>query len=351
MGAPLNGTHVAPNPNPNPNPRPEQQQDQGPGPGLPGDGEGGVGFELPAPSVPRKASLTTPAAPIPERMERLYRQAAREYNLPWTLLAGIGMAETNHDRNTATSCAGARGAMQFMPATFAAYGVDGDGDGRADIGNRADSVHSAANYLVASGVTGGPDGAREALFAYNRADWYVNDVLHYAAAYGGGHVLADPTDCGPGTGIGNPDLPPVSNQRVQTMLAFAGDQAGDGYVLGANGPDVWDCSSLTQAAMARIGVSAPRTAQAQRDWLALGNGFQVPPAQAAPGDLIFYDSYLGPSTIGHVAIVWDPATKTTIDAANPRLGVGHFSYADEMDNTIFQIWRLGSIADNPGTTT
>ena len=52
------------------------------------------------------------------------------YQLPWTLLAGIGMEETAHGRTTATSSAGAQGLMQFMPATFAAYGVDGDGDGR-----------------------------------------------------------------------------------------------------------------------------------------------------------------------------------------------------------------------------
>ncbi len=342
-GAPLNGVAVAPTPIPA-----ETETDVGPV--LPADGEGGVGFELPEPGTPRQVSLHTPAASIPAVMEELYREAGQQYNVPWTLLAGIGMIETNHDAITTittTSIAGAQGAMQFMPATFATYGVDGNGDGRVDIHDRADSVYSAANYLVASGVSDGPEGVRDALFAYNHADWYVNDVLYYTAAYGGGHVLADPTNCGPGTGVGNPDLPPLTDERVQVILSFAGDQAGDGYVLGANGPDVWDCSSLTQSAMAQIGVSAPRTAQAQRDWLALGNGFKVPTAQAKPGDLIFYDSYLGPRTIGHVAIVRDPATMTTIEAANPRLGVGNFSYADDLDRTIFEIWRLGSIADEP----
>ena len=70
--------------------------------------------------------------------------------------------------------------MQFMPATWALYGVDGDGDGRADITNDADSAMSAANYLTASGVSAGEDGVRRAIFAYNHADWYVNDVLYYA---------------------------------------------------------------------------------------------------------------------------------------------------------------------------
>ena len=73
--------------------------------------------------------------------------------------------------------------MQFLPATFAAYGVDADGDGHATITNDADSIHSAAHYLAASGATEPDAGVRRALFAYNRATWYVNDVLAYAAHY------------------------------------------------------------------------------------------------------------------------------------------------------------------------
>jgi len=341
-GAPLNGLAIAPSPA-DPAPAPV--------PGVPGDGEGGVGFGLPAPGQPRQASLTNPAVPVPADIKELYVEAAREYNLPWTLLAGIGMAETAHGVNTGTSTAGAQGLMQFMPATFVTMGVDGNHDGTIDIGDDADSVHSAANYLTRSGVTDGPDGVRQALFAYNHADWYVNDVLAYAAAYGGGVVLADPTDCGPGTGPGDPALPPISSERVKTVLGFAADQAGEAYVLGANGPDEWDCSSLTQQALAQVSISAPRTAQAQRDWLALGNGYRVQPGTERAGDLVFTDSYLGPDVIGHVAFVWDPATKATIAAVNPRLGVGHFSYADEQaERAIFEIWRVGSIADDPTTT-
>ncbi len=70
--------------------------------------------------------------------------------------------------------------MQFMPATFEAYGVDGNGDGVRDILDPADSVFSAANYLCASGAGQGPDGLRRALFAYNHAQWYVELVLNVA---------------------------------------------------------------------------------------------------------------------------------------------------------------------------
>ncbi|WP_109472422.1 peptidoglycan DD-metalloendopeptidase family protein [Ornithinimicrobium cavernae] len=338
-GAALNGSAVAPSPPPGEGPEPE----------LPEDGEGGIGFELPPPGEPRQASLNNPPTPIPAGIETLYREAAAEYNLPWALLAGIGMEETNHGRNTATSSAGAQGMMQFMPATWASYGVDGNGDGVADIHNDADSAYSAANYLVASGVMDGPQGVRDALWAYNHADWYVNDVLYYAAAYGGGLVLAEGVDCGPGSEVGNPNLPPIDNARVEKMLTFAGNQVGDSYIMGANGPNAWDCSSLTMTALAHIGITSPRTAGAQRDWLAAGNGFRVPVEEAQPGDLLFWDSYLGPNQIGHVALVWDPATKTTIEAANPSLGVGHFSYADNLDNNIFEVWRVGSISDSPKT--
>jgi len=138
---------------------------------------------LPPPGEPRLNSLHNPPLPIPEDILTLYVEAGHRFGIPWQLLAGIGMEETAHGRITGTSSAGARGIMQFMPATWATYGLDGNSDGRADITDNADSIHSAANYLGHSGATGGPDGVRMALFAYNHAEWYVNDVLHYAGTY------------------------------------------------------------------------------------------------------------------------------------------------------------------------
>ncbi len=317
--------------------------------------EGGVGFDLPPPGQPRKASLVNPPTPIPADVEALYRAAADTYALPWTVLAGVGMAETNHGRLTGTSSAGARGLMQFLPSTWVSMGVDGDRDGRADIGNDADSVFSAAHYLTRSGLTDGPTGVRAALFAYNRAHWYVNDVLHYAHAYGGGTVstvLGDLTDCGPGTthpdNTGDPSLAPLTSQRVATMLGWAHAQTGKPYVFGANGPDTWDCSSFTRTALAQVGISAPRTAAAQRDWLAAGNGHRVQLGQERAGDMVFWDSYLGPERIGHVMLVADPTTQTTIEARSRRRGVGSFSYASGPEHHRFEIWRVGDISD--GTT-
>ena len=158
-------------------------------------------FGLPKWGSPRYQSLHSPAQAIPARIKTLYATAANKYRVPWQLLAGIGMAETRHGRNNTTSSAGAQGLMQFMPGTFAAYGVDGNHDGRRDIHNDADSIHSAANYLVHSGVRQGAAGVIRALWAYNRSVSYRNDVLYYAWSYAGKagvNVQAeDPADCLP----------------------------------------------------------------------------------------------------------------------------------------------------------
>jgi hypothetical protein len=300
-------------------------------------GEGGIGFDLPAPKE-RQNSLHNPPSPIPVAIKRLYIAAAAEYGLPWTLLAGIGMEETNHGRNEATSSAGAQGLMQFMSATFAAYGVDGDHDGRAVITDPADSIFSAAHYLVASGALRGADGVGRALLAYNHLDWYVGDVLYYAHAYGGGLVLATAGGCDPVASVGDPAGVPLAGPRVRRVLAWALSKRGLPYIMGANGPDAYDCSSFTHAAYARVGVKLPRTAQEQRDWLASGHGRRIGRGDERPGDLIFTDSYLGPTRIGHVVIVLNPAAHSTIEAANSSVGViiGQYSRGQ---HAIFESWR------------
>ncbi|MCD5312262.1 lytic murein transglycosylase [Kineosporia babensis] len=127
-------------------------------------------------------SKVVTALGIPADFEKAYRAAgSRCVGLRWTLLAAVGQVESGHGRNVGPSSAGAKGPMQFMAPTFAAYGVDGDGDGVIDVWDPEDAIFSAARYLCASGLDDAKQDSaardRDALFAYNRADWYVDLVL------------------------------------------------------------------------------------------------------------------------------------------------------------------------------
>lgn len=116
----------------------------------------------------------------------LYQRAAKTCpGLPWGVLAGIGQVETNHGQNKNVSSAGAMGPMQFMPATWAIYGVDGDGDGIKDILDQTDAVFGAANYLCHNGA-GDPNHLYDAIYAYNHLDSYVQEVLNLASQYQNG---------------------------------------------------------------------------------------------------------------------------------------------------------------------
>ena len=127
---------------------------------------------------------------IPPDFLDLYRRAALTCpGLSWTVLAAIGSTESSHGRadldgvRSGANFAGAMGPMQFLGETWAAYGVDGNGDGNLDVYDATDAAFGAAKYLCANGA-GDPSRLAEAIWAYNHADWYVVAVLSRAAAYG-----------------------------------------------------------------------------------------------------------------------------------------------------------------------
>jgi hypothetical protein len=117
---------------------------------------------------------------IPPFLLPIYQACGSEYGIPWQVLAAINRIETEFGTNLNTSYAGAQGWMQFMPGTWEAYGVDANGDRLKDPYNPVDAICAAGNYLSASGYAEDPSSA---IFAYNRADWYVKDILANAAAY------------------------------------------------------------------------------------------------------------------------------------------------------------------------
>jgi membrane-bound lytic murein transglycosylase B len=62
--------------------------------------------------------------------------------------------------------------MQFMPATWRAYGMGGN------VHDPHDAIIGAANYLRANGA---PQNYRRALYRYNPSPLYVDAILRYAA--------------------------------------------------------------------------------------------------------------------------------------------------------------------------
>ena len=130
------------------------------------------------------AAGTVTAIGIPPAYLADYRAAASTCRgMSWTLLAAVGQVESGHGRNVGPSSAGAIGPMQFMPATFASYAVDGDRNGVRDPWDPEDSIPTAAPFLcVLCAHGGGADGIQRALFGYNHAQWYVDLVLAAQAA-------------------------------------------------------------------------------------------------------------------------------------------------------------------------
>ncbi|MDX6718318.1 MAG: hypothetical protein QOJ63_572 [Solirubrobacteraceae bacterium] len=119
---------------------------------------------------------------IPVFLLPIYQAAGIQYGVRWEVLAAINEIETDYGRNLNVSSAGALGWMQFMPETWKIYGVDANRDGRKDPFNPVDAIFAAARYLRAAGAEGD---LRNAIFAYNHADWYVESVLMRARLIGG----------------------------------------------------------------------------------------------------------------------------------------------------------------------
>ncbi len=118
---------------------------------------------------------------IPPFLLPIYQACGTEYGIPWEVLASINKIETAFGTNMGPSTAGAVGWMQFLPSSWEMYGLDANGDGRKDPYNPVDAICAAAHYLK---VAGGSGDLYHAIFAYNHADWYVQEVLLYARAYG-----------------------------------------------------------------------------------------------------------------------------------------------------------------------
>ncbi len=119
---------------------------------------------------------------IPPFLLPIYQAAGTAYGIPWQVLAAINEVETDYGRDLSVSSAGAEGWMQFLPAEWAQYGVDANGDGFKDPYNPADAIFAAARYLKAAG---GEQDIRAAVYSYNHSQAYVDSVMLRAQLLGG----------------------------------------------------------------------------------------------------------------------------------------------------------------------
>jgi murein DD-endopeptidase MepM/ murein hydrolase activator NlpD len=158
----------------------------------------GVSAFLPSPDAPNgPGSISFPDSlrsypPVPEtrtyaQLLDLWQQAGAAYGVPWQVLASINKVESNFGRNMGPSSAGAIGWMQFMPSTWERWGVDANGDGIANPWSPEDAIAAAARYLAASG---GQIDISRAIFSYNHAQWYVDEVQQLAQLFSAGGVDA-----------------------------------------------------------------------------------------------------------------------------------------------------------------
>jgi cell wall-associated NlpC family hydrolase len=127
-----------------------------------------------------------------------------------------------------------------------------------------------------------------------------------------------------------PAPPPPSGSKASGAIAAALSKVGSGYVWGAAGPNVFDCSGLVLWAYAQVGVSLPHYSGAQYSMTT-----RISAAQLQPGDLVFW----GPGGSEHVALymggnqlvhAFSSAGRTQVTALagwwKPPSGYGRLNY-------------------------
>ncbi|GAB3726683.1 C40 family peptidase [Nocardiopsis nanhaiensis] len=248
--------------------------------------------------------------------------------LRWQILAGIGSVESDHGATVTIDAQGntdppfvgprldgsgvggnltphydtdgghwdgdteydrAVGVTQHLPANWDAYGVNARDGGEADPHNVYDSVASTAVELCQSAQGASVDfndqtDLEEALFRYNPADWYVDQVMAEIEHYDTEHPPTGSGVAGPGSAAGI------------AAAEWAVEQVGTPYAWGATGPDAFDCSGLTMKAWEAAGVSIPRVTTDQ-----FTHGTRVDREELQPGDLLFFNVGPDPQP-GHVTM-------------------------------------------------
>ncbi|MEV6779574.1 bifunctional lytic transglycosylase/C40 family peptidase [Streptomyces syringium] len=203
----------------------------------------------------------------------------------------------------AVSPADARGIAQFIPGTWAAHGLDGNGDGKRDIWDPQDAIPSAAAYDcdLAKYVKNVPGDLTDNMLAsYNAGSYAVikhSGVPPYNETQGYVKAIRDLSKS-----FARPVGRVAPSQRAAGAIYFAQEKLGTPYLWGGNGTKEdngrFDCSGLTKAAYESVGIELPRVANDQ--WNA---GAHPKRDELLPGDLVFFAHNLrDPRSIHHVGL-------------------------------------------------
>jgi membrane-bound lytic murein transglycosylase B len=208
--------------------------------------EAGIDKAAPTFQIPALSASTCAAAAVPPVLIPIYQRASAQYGLGSqgpAILAGINAVETGFGTNLGPSSAGAEGWMQFMPSTWATYGVDANGDGIADPNDPEDAIFAAARYLSVAGM---PADTYGAIYAYNHADWYVSEVLADAGCYATEVGDAAFTQAGLMPQIEVLRCDPAAEWRKQIPAEYleAFEDAAARYELGRRG--VWALAAIAR---------------------------------------------------------------------------------------------------------
>jgi membrane-bound lytic murein transglycosylase B len=195
------------------------------------------------PSMPTSSCAATGVPPV---LIPIYQRASDKYGLgpqgP-AVLAGINAVETGFGQNLGPSSAGAIGWMQFMPSSWETYGVDANGDGVKDPNNPEDAIFAAAGYLSVAGM---PADTYGAIFAYNHADWYVEEVLANAGCYAAevGATGFSAAGLGPQIPVLKCSPNPAWKKDIPEEYLEAFENAAARYELGKRG--VWALAAVAR---------------------------------------------------------------------------------------------------------
>ncbi len=111
----------------------------------------------------------------------------------------------------------------------------------------------------------------------------------------GGKLPAAPAPATPNAG----PVATTPDGRIAAVIAFAQEQLGEPYKFNAAGPDSWDCSGLTLAAYAEIGISLQHYSGSQ---MTKGVAVDRATQSIVAGDLIFLETSVGSGIVGHVGL-------------------------------------------------